>query len=74
MPQYFVHDGDGCIDFYDSPEEARAVAKEWIESYRDSPEWDEAVERIWWGLVRQHAVQVDVPGTEFVDYVLKDVP
>lgn len=31
------------------------AAEEWIDAYRTLPEWDEAVERVCWGVVREYA-------------------
>lgn len=77
MPQYFVHNGDGGLEFYDDRVEAKSAAMAWIDEYRTLPEWDEAVDHVCWGLVMQHTIEVDHQGEfgrEYVDYVLKDVP
>lgn len=57
--RFFSFDGE-CYDTHPTAEEARAVAQRALESYADSASdgWDDAVERVLWGEVRQHVVEV----------------
>lgn len=73
MPQYFVDNGDGT-EYYDTEAEAKKSAEDWIDEYRTLPEWDEAVERVCWGVVREYACpeEKEFDGNQYVDYKLKE--
>ena len=73
MAQYFVDNGDGT-EYYDTEAEAKQAAKDWIDEYRTLPKWDEAVERVCWGVVLEYAwpIYKEVDGKEYVDYKLKE--
>lgn len=70
MALFFVDTGDG-VEYHNTAEEARQSAEDWIGEYRTLPEWDEAVDRVCWGEVRQ--VATEVPKGEYVEYCLEDV-
>lgn len=73
MGLYFVYTGDG-IEYHDTEAAARKSAEDWIDEYRTLPEWDEAVDRVCWGDVRQQTKEITVgPEDEYVDYILEDV-
>ncbi len=80
MEKYFAyHPGAG---FYTYPTAELAIenAEQWIEEYREAADegWDEAVENICWGEVRQQAKEIktgvmiifDGEESEAIDYVL----
>lgn len=73
MAQFFVDTGDG-VEYYDTAEEAKRAAENWIDEYRTLPEWDEAVERVGWGQIRESAWPrcYEKDGGEYVDYSLKE--
>ncbi len=73
MSLYFVSTGDG-VEYYHTEQDAIKSAQEWIDEYRTLPEWDEAVDRVCWGEVRQQTREVTVgDNDEFVDFILVDV-
>lgn len=73
MSLYFVNTGDG-IEYHDKEQDAIKSAQDWIDEYRTLPEWDEAVDRVCWGEVRQQTREVTVgDNDEFVDFILVDV-
>lgn len=53
--QFFVDTGDG-VEYHDTALAAKKSAEDWIDEYRQQPEWDEAVERVCWGVVREYAM------------------
>lgn len=71
MAQYFVDNGDGT-EYYDTEAEARKAAQDWIDEYRTLPEWDETVERVCWGVVREYAKCVYPNDNIYCDFVLKE--
>ena len=68
MSRFFVSNGDG-IEEWETEQEARRSAEGWIAEYRTQPEWDEAVERVFWGEIREYA-HAAYKG-DFVEYQLK---
>ena len=70
--QFFVDTGDD-VEYHESAADAKKSAEEWIAEYRQQPEWDEAVERVCWGVVREYAMpRWHGEKNEFVTYELKE--
>lgn len=70
MSKYFVDTGEGT-EYHDTEESARQSAADWIAEYCTQPEWDEAVDRVCWGEVRQHSI--GIPRGDYWTYNLEDV-
>ena len=83
MKKWFAYDGEsGCMDFFDSKEEARELADLFL--YEDSDHgkegWRDRVEKICWGRVVQSAQETKPKTAEqhhnldqIVDYELKSI-
>ena len=72
MSQYFVDTGES-VEYHDTAEAAKKSAEEWIAEYQLQPEWYEAVERVCWGVVREHAMpRRHGENDEYVTYELKE--
>lgn len=70
--QFFVDTGDG-VEYHDTAVAAKKSAEDWIAEYRTMPEWDEAVERVCWGVVREYAMpRWHGENNEYVTYELKE--
>lgn len=69
---YFVDTGEG-VEYYDTEAEAKKSAEDWIDEYRTNGdgEWDTAVERICWGVVREYACPMVHAVEGYVDYKLE---
>ena len=84
--KYFSYDHENGFDTFATAEEAKAHAQESIDWYRDNQYgcWDDAVETIVWGEIKQEAAQfgnrpvaendnVDDGVTEICDYQLQSI-
>jgi len=77
MRRCFVETGDG-IEFKDTEEEAKKLAAEslefWKKRARTEGEWDDEVDRVCWGEIREKvkAVSAGEDG-EYTDYQLRSV-
>jgi hypothetical protein len=77
--QFFINTGDG-FEFADTEEEARKVATEAIEFWRqdaiDSGEWDSEVSSVYWGKIHERAKEIVLETREDsdkCDYQLRPV-
>lgn len=68
--RFFVDNGDGT-EYYATEAEARKAADDWIAEYQTIPEWDEAVDRVCWGEVREYARGYQ--NAEYISYKLAPV-
>ncbi|MBK0415249.1 hypothetical protein JD974_12615 [Chromobacterium haemolyticum] len=82
--QFFAYSHEIGFELLNTAEDARSFAQQEIDEYRDNAAegWDEAVEKVRWGVVLGKAEQIpitdhdgnttDSSGDRFVDYVLSD--
>ncbi len=82
--RFFAYCPDDGFDVFETAEQAKAAAEQWIDSYRgDAVDgWSEEVDQVCWGEIREKATQVGRrPATEedvtscdyFCDYQLQRV-
>ncbi|MGL5480363.1 MAG: hypothetical protein ACRDC7_00605 [Aeromonas veronii] len=82
MKRYFAYDPDSGFETFDTEQEAIDFANGVIDDYRDAADegWDEMVEQVCWGEVKQVArMDSKKPGPETAfcyscDYALGDLP
>lgn len=82
--QFFAYSNEIGFELLNTADEARAFAQQEIDEYRDNAAegWDEAVEKVRWGIVLGKAEEIPITdhdgnttdsiGDRFVDYVLSD--
>lgn len=81
VPRFFMYSPEAGFEWHPTAESAKAAANAEIDAYRDEAGdgWDEAVERVCWGDIRQDArIVSDVPAPpgsscdRMIDYALVD--
>jgi len=79
MKRFFINTGDG-FEFADTEEEAKKAATEAIEFWRrdaiGSGEWDSEVSSVYWGEIRERALEIAVETedeSDRCDYQLRPV-
>jgi hypothetical protein len=78
--KYFSYDPEAGFETHDSEEKAKAAAAESLQDYRDNAGegWDELVEQVCWGEIKQITVMGEKTPAEhpeydyLVDYALAD--
>lgn len=79
--KFFCYDPNGRgFDIFKTAEEAKAAAEKALDDERAEADegWNEEVERIYWGEIKGHVVEIErrpaepgMPFDEIVDYALK---
>lgn len=61
MKKYFVFDDETGFDTFSTAEKAKTAAEESIANYRENAPkgWDECVENVCWGEIKEQAIQFD---------------
>lgn len=63
--RFFCYDPDNGINFYATEAEAREAAQSVVDTFRDiaaDDGWQDEVEEVCWGVVRQRAKLLEIPG------------